>query len=67
MTRYVPFIVRKKGLMGFLMDLGLGLDLVYMNNKRLTNITLNILDYQVQCPTNLNYYILNDTMTKFLI
>lgn len=50
--------------MGFLMDLGL--DLVFMNYKRLTNITLNILDYQVQSPTNINYYILNDTMTKFL-
>lgn len=54
--------------MGFLMDLGLGLglDLVFMNYKRLTNITLNMLDYQVQSPTIINYYLLNDTMTKFL-
>jgi hypothetical protein len=50
--------------MGFLMDLGL--NLVYMNYKRLTNITLNILDYQVQSPTNINYYTLNDTVTKLL-
>jgi hypothetical protein len=56
MRGMVPFIVREKGLMGFLMDLGL--DLVYMNYKRLTNITLNILDYQVQCPTILDNYIL---------
>lgn len=63
----VPFIHKTLMPHGLSVGLGLGLDLVYMNSKRLTNITLNILDYQVQCPTNLNNYILNDTMTKSLI